>query len=289
MLHGTSEGTSHRPAAALVAILLCLGLPLAPASAQPRASQAEIAEAKEFFQAGKSQQDQGNYGAAAANYKKAYELYPIPILLFNLAQVHRLDGKKHLALDYYQRYLKSEPDGRGSDLARGFVDDLKKALDEQAEAERRRQEEEARQREKELAGLEDGEEGGEGADFEEGAGDSDRSSAGPILKWSGIGTAAVGAVALGFGIKYGIDARNISDELSDVDEQWTPQLLDKQDEGESAETKMFIFTAAGSAAIVGGAVLYYFGYRADRSPEDRLSLVPVAGDGEVGFALSGRF
>ncbi|MBT8493071.1 MAG: hypothetical protein KJO07_08430 [Deltaproteobacteria bacterium] len=271
-------------------------IPLATAKPKKskKASKKDKDQAKKFFLEGKSQQDAGNYAKAAKLYRKAYDLFPIPILLFNLGQVYRLDGKKHMALDYYERYLKAEPSGQGADLAKQFRTELKADIEKQEAAERERQRKEAAEAD-ELAKQEaeasneqeqEEDEGGSGG-FD--GGETSSGGGGAVLKWSGIGVAAAGAIALGFGIKYGIDAKNISDELSENRDPWTRDLLDKQDEGESAETKMFIFTAAGAAAIIGGGVLYYFGYRADADSQERMTIAPVIDSQNVGFALTGRF
>jgi len=287
---------------ALLIASLCvagLGAP-SPAEAKPdkgkRLSQADKDDAKKHFEQAKAMQDAGDYTGAAASYKKAYALIPEPLLLFNIAQVYRLDGKKRLAYDYYKRYLEADPEGRGASIAKKFVNEIEAQLEKEQQAEKERQAKEASEREKQMAELTQ-QEKDEAAEKERKknerltkADEPQKSNTGKILKWSGIGTAVVGAAAVGLGIKYGVDAKNISDELSANEEQWTPELLAKQDDGESAETKMFIFTALGSAAIVGGGVLYFFGYRADQAAEERgLSFAPVTTTDSVGFVMSGRF
>ncbi len=48
----------------------------------------------------------GHYADAAPEFEKAFELKPLPALLYNAAQAHRLAGNKTRALTLYQNYLR---------------------------------------------------------------------------------------------------------------------------------------------------------------------------------------
>jgi hypothetical protein len=121
------------------------------------------------------------------------------------------------------------------------------------------------------------------------------------LRIAGMATAGAGVVALAVGIKYGLDARRISNDLSDHDAMapndgmWTEAELKSQAVGKRAEKRMFIGTGLGAAFIAGGAVLYYLGHReresaAEAAPEtEGISAAPVIDTDTLGFALSGRF
>jgi len=50
---------------------------------------------------------------------------------------------------------------------------------------------------------------------------------------------------------------------------WTEELEQKAADAESAETTMFVLLGAGSAALVGGGVLYYFGHRMANQPSQK--------------------
>src|SRR5690606_10938706 len=99
-------------------------------------------------------------------YEKAYELVPHAVLFFNLGQVYRLDGNRERALEYYQRYLALDPDGRASSQARRFVKELEREI---AREKARRGAEEA-ERERERAHEREGELEGEGEGGREGEG-----------------------------------------------------------------------------------------------------------------------
>jgi hypothetical protein len=102
-----------------VAIAL-IGVLAAPALAEkgPKVSPATKKQAKAHFTKGQEYLAAGAYDDAIAEYLAAYHLLPIPELLFDLGQAHRLKGDKKKALEYYEKYLRAEPEGRGSEEAR---------------------------------------------------------------------------------------------------------------------------------------------------------------------------
>lgn len=114
---------------------------------------------------------------------------------------------------------------------------------------------------------------------------------GTALKIAGISTAVVGLVAVGVGVKFGLDAKNINKDLEDVGpmDTWNQELLDKFDEGESAETRFIVFTAVGGAAVIAGGVLSYFGFTSGSSEVDSLALTPAVTGDSAGWVVSGSF
>jgi len=116
---------------------------------------------------------------------------------------------------------------------------------------------------------------------------------GRTLRIASMATAGAGLVAIAVGIKYGLDARRISNDLSNHDEgQWSEAELKSQAVGKRAEKRMFIGTGLGAAFIAGGAVLYYLGHseraRAEAS-EPGVSAAPMVSGDTLGVALDGRF
>lgn len=247
----------------------------------------------------------GNYQGAAEEYLAAYELVPHPVLFFNLGQVYRLGGELEVALDYYERYLDAEPDGRAADQSRTYV----KAL--RAELDRRSAQSQGGSSD---AGKGDGKGAGQGTNAGDGKGtgngegggsatggssgsagtvmkdSGDRLSKGKTLRIAGMASAGVGVALVAVGIKFGLDASSISDELSEHDGTWTEELLAKQEQGRSAQTRMWLFSGLGVAAVAAGGALYYLGLRADADhPEGRLTATPVLSGDAAGFAISGRF
>lgn len=77
-----------------------------PAHAQPSVGDARLAEglAQEAFDA----YARGEFLAAIALYKNAYQASPAALILFNIANIYdKKVGDKQQALTYYQRYLRS--------------------------------------------------------------------------------------------------------------------------------------------------------------------------------------
>ncbi|HEX4419616.1 MAG TPA: tetratricopeptide repeat protein [Kofleriaceae bacterium] len=80
--------------------------------------------AKSYVDAGLQAQKTGDYDTAIILYQKAYDLVPHPVLLFNLAQAHRLAGRIQKALELYRDYLEEDPQGSESATARELIGEL---------------------------------------------------------------------------------------------------------------------------------------------------------------------
>src|SRR5437660_3333773 len=70
----------------------------------------------------------GLYDQAIDEYKVAYELSPLPGLLFNLGQAYRQNGDKRDALAAYRAFLARKLNGRASDEARRYRDELERQI-----------------------------------------------------------------------------------------------------------------------------------------------------------------
>src|SRR5687767_3337095 len=113
----------HTLLLSLFAVLaLSLSLPSA-ASAQTRKERAQ-----QHVKKGQAHQAAGEYDQALTEYRAAYDLLPHPLLLFNLAQVYRLQGKLSEAVDHYEQYLELEPEGKGAAQARAYIEELRPQL-----------------------------------------------------------------------------------------------------------------------------------------------------------------
>jgi tetratricopeptide (TPR) repeat protein len=106
-------------------LLAALAIALAPAAhADPPPSKSKLQAARSYVDAGLAAQKSGDYDTAIMLYKKAYELVPHPVLLFNMAQAHRLAGHAEQALALYRKYLKEDPHGAEARTARELVAEL---------------------------------------------------------------------------------------------------------------------------------------------------------------------
>jgi len=80
-------------------------------AAQPAAPVDKTRVAKQYVDAGLAAQSSGDYDTAIEFYSKAYQLVRHPLLIFNMAQAHRLAGRIDVALRLYARYLQEDPNG----------------------------------------------------------------------------------------------------------------------------------------------------------------------------------
>jgi tetratricopeptide (TPR) repeat protein len=99
--------------------ILVLFFAIAPAYADDRKE-----HAKRAVNAGLAAQAAGRYDEAIADYKEAYDIVPHPELLFDLGQAYRLKDAAEIAVEYYDRYLAVEPDGRVAKDARRWIAEL---------------------------------------------------------------------------------------------------------------------------------------------------------------------
>lgn len=101
---------------------------------------------------------------------------------------------------------------------------------------------------------------------------------GRTLKTTGLATGALGALALGAGVYFGLEAKQISDQISshDFNQPWSSDIGELEERGNRYETRQFALMAAGGALAATGAVLYIVGRR--RSAES-LRVVPSATTG----------
>lgn len=70
----------------------------------------------------------GRFDEAIAEFEKAYELDPHPILLFNIAQAHRQRGDAERAIFFYRRYQQMAPDAPDRDEVNGRIRDLEEIV-----------------------------------------------------------------------------------------------------------------------------------------------------------------
>lgn len=66
-------------------------------------------EARHLFAEGQIRYSLGEYEAAIAAFRRAYELSSAPGLLFNIAQAHRLNGQCRQALEIYRHFIRLAP------------------------------------------------------------------------------------------------------------------------------------------------------------------------------------
>jgi tetratricopeptide (TPR) repeat protein len=260
--------------------------PEAPEATPPTAEQ--VASAREHYARGKAAQDAGDFDVASEEYLEAYEAFPQPLLLYNVAQVKRLGGSSAEAIKYYEKYLAADPDGPGAVNSREIVAELREALAQDKPPEQIKV---PKEDEPDSLPIEPPEPeitiplldpdptvGGKK--------NSQGKSSGKTLKIAGLSTAGFGLVALGAGAVFGLRAASKSDEVSSFEGVWSEEQNQLFDDGESAESLMIVSTSIGAAALVTGGLLYYMGLRKETHSEQ--VHVGVTGD-SVSFFVHGAY
>ncbi|WP_428266164.1 hypothetical protein [Haliangium sp.] len=108
---------------------------------------------------------------------------------------------------------------------------------------------------------------------------------------TGIVLMIAGAAAFAVGAKYGLDARSLSDELTNPPPTaWETRHRDLYTQGEQAERNAFIGFGLGGAVFAAGVVLYTLGRNAAQDSADSgLSVAPALGRDSTSVVVSGHF
>jgi tetratricopeptide (TPR) repeat protein len=101
---------------AIAAVLLAAPASAQPDARMPDASPATIAEARRIHDDATASYKLGRFEEALAGYGKAYELYPAPAFLFNIAQCHFQLKQWERAEFFYGGYLREVPNAANREL-----------------------------------------------------------------------------------------------------------------------------------------------------------------------------
>lgn len=265
-----------------------------------------------FFESQELMQKE-QYDEAIAALEAAYSLDPQDLHLFNLGLANYLRGAKEQSLDYFQKFLAENPRDRGLlREARRFVGILerdvaiiKEARAQSQELVTRTEQEAAAARadaEKASAAQREAEEQSAAAraQSEQAQAERDRWKQIALARPRGAGTGtrvlgtsviALGALAVGVGAYYGLEARAANDELEGAT-AWQVSYDWYTERGERFDRRAMLFSVAGAGMIAAGATLYYLGEREARrapSEQDALRLAPAVGARSAGVEIMGRF
>jgi tetratricopeptide (TPR) repeat protein len=282
-----------RPAPIALAALIVAALAATAAAQPPRGTRASAAarfkQGQAFFKA-------SDYDHALIEFEAAYELSHEPALIFNIALCHDRAKRPVEALAMFQRYLALVPGGDLADEAREDVARLvpiveaMRARDQAAAAELADQQRQAAAaRAAEAAARVDRErERREAARAVRVQRTDLLERRARLERWTGIAGGALGAISLGVGVKYGLDARSAARFITDHQGMWHDAELVRDAEGRAAQTRMIWFTSLGGAAVIGGGILYLLGRR-DDGEASRLRLEVQAAPAGASVTLAGQF
>ena len=89
------------------------------------ASAGERARSKRAFEEAERRYNLGEFEAALALFREAYDAAPLPDLLFNIAQCHRNLGHTTEAIFFFERFLEQRPNTGDADQIRALVKELR--------------------------------------------------------------------------------------------------------------------------------------------------------------------
>ena len=126
----------HTPRFALVLILCLTFAPVAAAQGQDPAPQKSPhwETARKYHEVAQQLYNTGNYAQAVTEFKKAYDLVPLPGLLHNIARCQEVLGELKDAVKYYRLFLESKPDTPNKTVVLARIDNLEKRIERQKAA-----------------------------------------------------------------------------------------------------------------------------------------------------------
>jgi tetratricopeptide (TPR) repeat protein len=240
----------HAPRAAAGVLALIAALSIAPcavAAESPAVQEEEQNIALELFKESEALYNEGDFERAAELLETAYEMYPEPTLLYNLARAREGQGQLIAAADAYERYLEGFPNAPD----RGSIERRIRSLRDRDE-ERRRLEEERRLAQQRLAEMEKNPRRSAPPPpppKQEDHGEEASVLAGP-LPWVLFGVGVTG-VAVGLGL--GAAAQSKHDQAAEAQVQ--TEAFDKQQSAKDFATGANVAIVAGSAIAALGGVL----------------------------------
>jgi tetratricopeptide (TPR) repeat protein len=228
------------------------------AAGSARGDAGGLQEAKELTNRATIEYDVGKFQQALDLYSKAYEQYPIPVLLFDIGQCHKQLKNYDRAIFFYRGYLRAEPAAKNRAAVESFITDAQKVLDQEHELDAAREQ-------AERAAAESAKEAPESsAQAAKPAPDSrSYTPPPPVIRIAGLGTVGVGLVAIGVGAYFGLHASALANDISNVSTSrgtWSPSDQSEYDSGKSSATAANVLYVAGGVAVAAGAVLTYLGW-----------------------------
>ena len=208
-----------------------VALVLASASvaiAQPDDDGPNKARAKTLYDSASKHYALREFPQAIDEFKKAYELLPEPLFLFDIAQSYRQLHDCENARGFYKTYLAKAPDADDRTKVEKFIAEMDQCIAEQPRP---------------LP-----------PPPPPATGHTDHTA----IKRAGLITAAAGLVVAGFGVYFAIDAANQATDLEIACEQGcnASDVLQIDADGQNARTAAIVAFAVGGAAIAAGAAMF---------------------------------
>jgi len=279
---------------------VALALVIAPAMALAQPSAKDKQKASDLVKKAIAKSQAGDHQAAADLYLEAYDIIPQPLLLSNIGSEYQ-QLKKHVeAMKYFCKYIEADP--TGSNLAYATAQartlyielggvttvedkDLCKPIVKPPPDPPPRSSVGTRSTTSATSSLDrdDSTASDEPTDT-----DTSESKTNP-LRYVGLGVGIAGAGLFGLGVYYALEAKKISDQITNHDpmEPWPSNIKQLEADGESFEKKQVGFMVAGGIAVVTGVTIFLVAK--PKRASERVTLVPTATQDSVGVTALGRF
>ena len=118
----------------LVPAILATAIALVAAPARADDASDANDKARQLYAEGKAEYDLGHITGALAKFEAAYRVRPVPALLFNIAQCHRLLGDLNSAAMTYRAFLRNDPNSPRAAQATELLHQVEEAMDRQQTA-----------------------------------------------------------------------------------------------------------------------------------------------------------
>jgi tetratricopeptide (TPR) repeat protein len=276
------------------------------------------AEAEVHYDQGKAYYKAGAFDLAIQEFIAGYKLDPRPGVLFNIARGYEELKDRNKAIEYYKKYIDLGAAAAAATEARARLVVLERQIKD--EDERKKAEEAERERQRQLAlnpppaapampapvettapaavptAPAPAASGPEGTVVATAPAPATSPETAKKMKVAGLVTGGVGVVLAGVGTFFAIQASSLKSEIEgelakpEAERPSFMALQGKDSDMKSAQTMAVIGLAAGGVAIVGGAALYYIGWK--KTPHDggtTAMLTPGVAPGGGSLFLTGRF
>jgi len=268
---------------------LAIAICLLPAIALAQPAPKDRKQAGDLVKRAIAKSQAGDHDAAVELYEEAYKLIPQPLLLSNIGSEYQQLGKPIEARTYFCKYLEADPTGPNVSYATAQAKTLYIELSGATSVD-------DKDVCKPIVKPPPPPPPPAPAKIAPQAPPSqtpvvpppEEKSSPNALRYAGIGVAVVGGIVFGVGCYYGIQAKSISDEITNhpKDQPWDANIHDREAEGQADENKQIGFMIGGGVAAAAGVVMIVL---SGSRHESAVSIAPVATHDTVGFAAAGRF
>lgn len=273
----------------LIALATVLGLSLAHADPPPTPQQK--AKASELVKSAIAKSQAGEHEAAIDLYQQAHMIIPQPLLWSNIGSEYKAQGKKVEAIKYFCMYLKEDPAGTNASYAAAQVKTLQIELGNETD-------------EKDVctvkpkpvvkeppplpAAKETPTDQPTGTIGIEKTDEHPKASRG--LEYTGIAVGVVGLATFGAGVYYGLQAKKISDSITNHDPTmpWPTDIKKQESDGQNDQTMQIAFMIGGGVVAGVGVLLTVIGHE-KVSTAEHVSIRPIATQSSLGLAVGGGF